>query len=83
MDKFDIKDTKLAEGGRLRMEWAAREMPVLKTIAERFKKEQPLKGIRVSACLHVTTETANLMTHTTSWRRGYCADCFQPAFNPG
>ena len=62
MDKFDIKDTKLAEGGRLRMEWAAREMPVLKTIAERFKKEQPLKGIRVSACLHVTTETANLMT---------------------
>jgi adenosylhomocysteinase len=62
MDKFDIKDTKLAEGGRLRMEWAAREMPVLKTIADRFKKEQPLKGIRVSACLHVTTETANLMT---------------------
>ena len=41
MDKFDIKDTKLAEGGRLRMEWAAREMPVLKTIAERFRKNNP------------------------------------------
>ncbi len=62
MDNFDIKDTTLAEGGRLRMEWAAREMPVLAMIAERFKKEQPLKGMRVAACLHVTTETANLMT---------------------
>ena len=62
MDKFDVKDIKLAEGGRLRMEWAEREMPVLRSISERFKKEQPLKGIRVSACLHVTTETANLMT---------------------
>jgi adenosylhomocysteinase len=62
MDKYDVKDMKLAEGGRLRMEWAAREMPVLRKIAERFKKEQPLKGMRVSACLHVTTETANLMT---------------------
>jgi len=62
MDKFDVKDTKLAEGGRLRMEWAAREMPVLRSIEERFKKEQPLKGMRVAACLHVTTETANLMT---------------------
>ncbi len=62
MDKFDIKDVKLAEGGLLRMEWAGREMPVLETIAKRFKKERPLKGVRVSACLHVTTETANLMT---------------------
>ncbi len=62
MDKFDVKDMSLAEGGRLRMEWAAREMPVLASISERFKKEQPLKGLRVSACLHVTTETANLMT---------------------
>jgi adenosylhomocysteinase len=62
MDKFDVKDMSLAEGGRLRMEWAAREMPVLASISERFKKEQPLKGMRVSACLHVTTETANLMT---------------------
>lgn len=62
MDKFDVRDTKLAEGGILRMEWARREMPVLVQIEERFKKEQPLKGMRVSACLHVTTETANLMT---------------------
>jgi len=62
MDKFDVKDMSLAEGGRLRMEWAAREMPVLASISERFKKEQPLKGLRVSACLHVTTETVNLMT---------------------
>ncbi len=62
MDKYDVKDMNLAEGGRLRMEWAAREMPVLASISERFKKEKPLKGMRVSACLHVTTETANLMT---------------------
>jgi len=62
MENYDIKDTNLAEGGRLRMEWAEREMPVLRTITARFKKEKPLKGMRVSACLHVTTETANLMT---------------------
>ncbi len=61
MEKFDIKDTALAEGGRRRIEWAEREMPVLRSIRERFEKERPLKGIRVSACLHVTTETANLM----------------------
>ncbi|MCD6577473.1 MAG: adenosylhomocysteinase [Anaerolineaceae bacterium] len=61
MDKFDVKDVKLAEGGRLRMEWAEREMPVLRSIEKRFKKEKPLKGMRVAACLHVTTETANLM----------------------
>ncbi len=58
---YDIKDPSLAEGGRRRIEWAEREMPVLRLIRERFAKEQPLKGIRVSACLHVTTETANLM----------------------
>ena len=62
MDNYDVKDTNLAEGGRLRMEWAEREMPVLRSIEKRFKKEQPLKGMRVTACLHVTTETANLMT---------------------
>lgn len=62
MDNFDIRDTKLADGGRLRMEWAGREMPVLRKIEERFRKESPLKGIRISACLHVTSETANLMT---------------------
>ena len=58
---FDIKDKSLAEGGRRRIEWAEREMPVLRTVLERFRKEKPLKGIRISACLHVTSETANLM----------------------
>ena len=61
MNKYDVKDLKLAEGGRRRIEWAEREMPVLRSILERFKRERPLEGIRVSACLHVTTETANLM----------------------
>jgi adenosylhomocysteinase len=61
MASYDVKDLKLAEGGRLKIEWAEREMPVLRLIRERFAKERPLQGIRVSACLHVTTETANLM----------------------
>ena len=56
----DIKDPRLAEEGLRRIEWAAREMPVIRTIRERFAKEQPLRGVRLSACLHVTTETANL-----------------------
>ncbi len=60
MDKFDIKDAGLAEGGRRRINWAEREMPVLRTIMERFEKEKPLKGLRLSACLHVTAETGNL-----------------------
>ncbi|MFH1058984.1 MAG: adenosylhomocysteinase [Pseudomonadota bacterium] len=57
---FDVKDKGLAEKGRLRIEWAAHSMPVLKQIQERFVKEQPLKGVRLAACLHVTTETASL-----------------------
>jgi adenosylhomocysteinase len=63
MKTHDVKNLRLAEGGRYRIEWAELEMPVLRLIRERFAKEQPLKGIRISACLHVTTETANLM-HT-------------------
>ena len=63
MENYDVKDTKLAEGGRRKIEWAEREMPVLRLIRERFKKERPLQGLRLSACLHVTTETANLV-HT-------------------
>jgi len=59
--KFDIKDKSLAAEGKKRIEWAAMEMPVLAQIRERFKKAKPLKGIRIAACLHVTTETANLM----------------------
>src|SRR6266511_6344975 len=61
MSNYDIKDINQAEGGFRRIDWAEREMPVLRQIRERFKKEKPLKGLRVSACLHVTTETANLM----------------------
>jgi adenosylhomocysteinase len=57
----DIKDIRLADEGRRRTEWAERSMPVLRQIRARFAKEQPLKGTRLSACLHVTTETANLM----------------------
>lgn len=57
---YDIKDISLAELGRKRIEWAGREMPVLKQIQERFKEEQPLKGIRLVSCNHVTTETAHL-----------------------
>ncbi len=57
---YDIKDPSLAAEGKKRIEWAYREMPVIKQIRERFAKEKPLKGVRISACLHVTTETANL-----------------------
>jgi adenosylhomocysteinase len=59
--KYDIKDIRLADEGKRRTEWAERSMPVLRQIRARFAKEQPLKGLKVSACLHVTTETANLM----------------------
>ena len=58
----DVKDLGLAEKGRERIEWAGREMKVLALIRERFEKERPLQGIRVAACLHVTTETANLLS---------------------
>ena len=58
--KYDVKDLSLAKEGKLRVEWAAEEMPVLDQIRERFKKQKPLKGITIAACLHVTTETANL-----------------------
>jgi adenosylhomocysteinase len=59
--RHDIKDSKLAPKGKLRIEWAEQFMPVLKSIRQRFEKEKPLEGIRVSACLHVTTETGVLM----------------------
>jgi adenosylhomocysteinase len=60
--RADVKDFSLAEKGKRRIEWASRSMPVLALIRKRFLKEQPLKGLKVSACLHVTTETANLIT---------------------
>ncbi len=58
---YDVKDITLADAGKARIEWADADMPVLASIRERFAAEKPLDGLRVSACLHVTTETANLM----------------------
>jgi adenosylhomocysteinase len=76
--KYDIKDLSLAKQGKLRIEWAERNMPVLRLIRERFKKEKPLEGVKISACLHVTTETANLM-HTLTMGGAKVALC---ASNP-
>src|SRR5260221_7785480 len=59
--RYDVKDLALASEGKRRIEWADRQMPVLAAIRERFARELPLAGYRISACLHVTTETANLM----------------------
>lgn len=58
---YDVKDLNLAKGGKLRIEWAGNQMPVLKLLGERFAKDKPLKGLTLAACLHVTAETANLM----------------------
>ena len=60
--KCDIKDINLAEQGKRQIDWAFKDMPVLKTIRERFIKEQPFKGLKLSACVHVTKETAALCT---------------------
>ena len=57
---YDVKNPALAEAGKQRIEWAYREMPVIKLIRERFAAEKPLRGIRIAGCLHITTETANL-----------------------
>ncbi|TAL09845.1 MAG: adenosylhomocysteinase [Nitrospirae bacterium] len=58
---YDVKDLRLAPQGRMRIEWAEESMPVLRLVRKRFAKERPLRGVRIAACLHVTTETANLM----------------------
>jgi adenosylhomocysteinase len=60
MKNYDVKDLSLAQEGKLRIDWAGKEMPVVKLIGERFSREKPLAGVRISACLHITTETANL-----------------------
>jgi len=60
MKNYDIKDPSLAQEGKLRIDWAGKEMPVVRLIKERFGREKPLAGVRISACLHITTETANL-----------------------
>ena len=74
----DIRDAALAPGGRDRIDWAAGEMPVLRQIRERFDKERPLDGIRIAACLHVTTETANLVETLAAGR----AEVVLAASNP-
>src|SRR5512134_2822862 len=58
--EFDVKDIGLASHGKQRIEWAEREMPVLRLIRERFAEEKPLNGVKLVACAHITTETANL-----------------------
>ncbi len=60
MIKYDVKDLGLAKPGKLRIEWAEQDMPVLRQVRERFAQEKPLQDVRISACLHITTETANL-----------------------
>jgi adenosylhomocysteinase len=77
-ERYDIKDINLAEDGKKRIAWAAREMPVLDLIRQRFEKEKPLEGVRMVACVHVTTETANL---AYALRAGG-ADCAICASNP-
>ncbi|MFQ5485334.1 MAG: adenosylhomocysteinase [Desulfobacterales bacterium] len=76
--KYDIKNIKLANDGARRIDWANQSMPVLNRIHDRFKKEKPLKGIRIGACLHVTTETASLMQTLKSGG----ANAFLCASNP-
>src|SRR5579859_2943026 len=61
LPKYDVRDLNLASRGRQRIEWAAAQMPVLALIRERFTRERPLANLKVGGCLHVTTETANLM----------------------
>jgi adenosylhomocysteinase len=78
MAKYDIADIKLAPEGKKRIEWADSHMPVVRKIRNRFTKEKPLKGVNISACLHVTTETANLM-RTLKAGGANCALC---ASNP-
>ena len=68
MIKCDIKDIALAEQGKNNIEWALRDMPVLRSIQERFIKEQPFKGLRLSACVHVTKDTAALCTIAKTWK---------------
>ncbi|MGE4384252.1 MAG: adenosylhomocysteinase [Endomicrobiaceae bacterium] len=76
--KYDIKDIKLAPKGKKRIEWAEREMPVLRQIKTRFEKQKPLKGVRLGCCLHATTETANLVITLKAGG----ADVFLCASNP-
>ena len=77
-EKYEVKDTSLAEEGRKTMDWAASRMPVLQLIKKRFIEEQPLKGVRIGACLHVTKETSQLCE---TWLAGG-AEVYLCASNP-
>ena len=70
-------------GGKMRIEWAAREMPVLRLIKDRFAKEKPLKGIRIAGCLHITSETANLALTLQAGGADLDPLRLQPAEHPG
>ena len=83
MRTADVADLALADAGRLKIEWADRQMPVLAGIRERFERERPLDGWRISACLHVTAETANLMRTLARRRRRRRALLVEPAVDPG
>ena len=79
----DVKDLGLAARGKTRIEWADASMPVLRQIRERFEKEKPLKGVRLSACLHVTSETANLARTLTAGGADLVLVRLQPALDAG
>ena len=83
MSNYDVKDISQAEGGRRRMDWAEREMPVLRQIRERFKKEKPLKGLRVSCLSACDNGNRQFDGDPAGWRRGYCPHRLQPAFHAG
>src|SRR2546430_6392718 len=75
---YDVKDLGLAKHGSLRIEWAETSMPVLRLVRKRFAKDRPLRGIRLAACLHVTSETANLMQTLQAAGRGRAPLPFPP-----
>ncbi len=79
----DVKDLGLAEQGKRKIEWSNQQMPVLQLIRKRFIKEQPLKGIRLAACLHVTSETANLAITLRERRSRHGSLRLESAFDAG
>lgn len=81
--KHDVKDLSLAAEGKKRIEWADKDMPVLAMVRERFAKEKPLAGYRMAACLHVTTETANLARTLQAGGAKLAALCQQPLVHTG
>jgi adenosylhomocysteinase len=80
---YDIKEKDLKGKGQLRIEWAGKSMPVLNSIKKRFEKEKPLAGLRISACLHITTETAVLAQTLKAGGASVALCASNPPFNPG